>query len=397
LRRRLRELPWVAAGLGSLTARAAQGQQSSVNTQFLFYKESDGRTEVLNPLVLWNQDFGSSGQLGLSLGYDSISGASPTGAYPTSETTTSASGTVTQSGNVPQSSYTDSRKSIGLSYGRRFGANLPTVNLTYAKENDYVARGIALTDSWTLMEGRATLHLGVAFSRDLVEPVKNPTSNPDGLALSLPKNTNGFSLGWTWVFGPRDLADLSFSLMNLSGYLTDPYKIVPIGDPNANETTPELRPSSRSRKAVLAKFSHYFDWGASLNFIYRYYNDDWSISAHTIDVIYNHRLGLDWVVSPEVRFYTQTGAYFFANSFPTPQTFMSSDYRLSPFSSVMFGLTLSRRILEGITANIGATYLSQNSNDPIRLTPTVAGARSTSVSAADMTIKTLTFGLAWNY
>ena len=213
------------------------------------------RTEVLNPLILWNHDFGSAGQLGLNLGYDSISGASPTGAYPTSETTTSASGTITQSGNIPQSSYTDSRKSIGLSYGRRFGANLPTVNLTYAKENDYVARGIALTDSWTLLEGRGTLHLGVAFSRDLVEPVKNPTTNPAGLALSLPKDTNGFSLGWTWVFGERDLADLSFSLMNLSGYLTDPYKIVPIGDVAANETTPELRPSSRSRRAVLAKYS----------------------------------------------------------------------------------------------------------------------------------------------
>lgn len=396
-RRAFRDLPWIAAGLGALTARTASAQ-SSVDTQFLFYKESGGRTQVLNPLILWNQDFGQSGgQLNLTLGYDSISGASPTGGYPTSDVTTSASGTVTASGDIPQASYTDTRKSVGLAYGRRFGANLPTVNLTYAKENDYTAKGIGLTDAWTLMGGRATLHLGFALSRDIVSPVKNPETNPDGADLRLPKNTNGYSLGWTWIFGERDLADLSFSLMSLSGYLNDPYKVVPIGPPDSTETLPELRPDKRSRRTLVARYSHYFLWDASVNLTYRFYDDDWSISAHTFDVVYNQKLGADWTVSPEIRLYTQTGAYFFANRFAAPQQFMSSDYRLSPLGSFLGGLTISHRLQDAISANIGGTFLSQHSNDPIRLATGTPGERVASVSAANMTVATVTFGLTWTY
>jgi len=396
-RRGARELPWIAAGLGAFAARDAAGQ-SSVDAQFLFYKESGGRTQVLNPLVLWNQDFGKDGgQLQLNLGYDAISGASPTGAYPTSDVTTSASGTVTASGKIPQAEYSDARKSVGVSYGRRFGANLPTINLAYAQENDYTARSIGFTDAWTLMGGRATLHVGLAFSRDIVSPVKNPETNPDGLKLDYPKNTNGYSLGWTWVFGERDLADVSFALMTLSGYLTDPYKVVPVGPIDANATLPEQRPDTRSRRTAVLKYSHYFLWGASVNVQYRFYDDSWSIVANTIDVTYNQKFGPDWIVSPEIRFYTQTGASFWANRFATPQTSMSSDYRLSPFGSFLFGLTLTRRLYDSLSANLGGSWLSQQSNDPIRLIPTTGGARGTTVSAADMNVATVTFGLTLLY
>jgi len=394
----LRELPWIAAGLGAFAARDARAQSSSVDVQFLFYKESGGRTQVLNPVVLWNQDLGSGGELGLNLGYDSISGASPTGAYPTADVTTSASGTVTASGNIPQASYTDARKSAGLSWSRRFGANLPTVNLTYANENDYTGRGLEVSDAWTLLGGRATLHFGFALARDIVSPVKNPETNPDGADLNFAKNTNGFSLGWTWVFGSRDVADLSLSLMNLSGYLTDPYKVVPIGPPDSTQTVPENRPSTRSRRAAVVRYSHYFLWDSSVNVLYRYYNDDWSISAHTLDLTYNHRLGPDWTLSPEIRFYTQTGASFFANRFAAPQTDMSADYRLSPFTSFLGGLTLSHRLNEVLSANVGATFQTQHSNDPILLVTTTPGERGTaSVSAANMNVLTFVVGATYRY
>jgi len=84
--------------------------------QFLFYKESGGRTQVIDPVVLVRQDLGESyGHLGILLGYDAISGASPTGAYPSADVTTSASGHVTSAGKFPQSPYKDARKSASLS------------------------------------------------------------------------------------------------------------------------------------------------------------------------------------------------------------------------------------------------------------------------------------------
>ncbi len=72
--------------------------------------------------------------------------------------------------------------------------------------------------------------------------MKNPATNPDGKSLSYPKSENGFSLGWRWILSERDLIDVSASLMRLSGYLDDPYKVVPIG--TGETTVPEHRPDS---------------------------------------------------------------------------------------------------------------------------------------------------------
>lgn len=397
-RRALRELPWLAAGLGSLIARDAHGQ-SYVDTRFLFYKESGGRTQVLDPVVFWNQDLGQSTQLSLTLGYDSISGASPTGGYPTADTTTSASGTVTTSGNFPESRYTDSRKSASLAFSHKFGANLPAVDVSYAKENDYTARAIGFSDAWTMLQGRGTLHFGASFSRDIVSPVANPVSNPTGADLRLPKSTNGYSLGWTWVFGERDLADISVSVLQLSGYLNDPYKIVPIGPAGSTGTLPDTRPDSRSRRAIVGKYSHYFLWGGSVQVLYRYYFDDWSVQANTLDVTYNHRFGSDWIVSPAIRLYTQTGASFYGNRFLLPQPYMSADYRLSPLDSVLGGLTVTRRLDNSISVSAGATMQSQRGRDRILLVSTSPeGERgTTSVSAADLKVLTIIGGLTWSF
>ena len=396
-RRLLRELPWLAAGLGSLAVRDASGQ-SFADAKFLFYKESGGRTQVLNPVVLYRPDLGQNhGELSLLLGYDSITGASPTGEYPTSDVTTSASGKLVNAGSVPQAEYSDARKSGSLTYQRKFGAHLPSVDISYASENDYVARGGRISDSWTMAGGRGTVNLGIAISRDLVQPVKNPTTNPDGKDLSFDKSENGFSLGWTWVLGERDLIDVSGSLMRLSGYLDDPYKVVPVG-PDASINAPEHRPDTRSRRAFLVKYAHHYLWDGAIKFNYRYYNDDWGINAHTIEVTYDQRVASDWIVTPQVRFYTQTAANFYASRLPAPREFMSADYRLSPLDSILGGLTLSYRINDALTVSLGGTWQTQTGRDrvtPIQKTPN-AGAAPT-VSAADMNVLAITAGIARSF
>jgi hypothetical protein len=309
--------------------------------------------------------------------------------------TTSASGHLINAGSIPQSQYTDARKSGSLSYERKFGAHLPSVDLSYAKENDYVARGVGLSDSWTMAQGRGTLTIGVAFARDLVQPVKNPVTNPDGKNLSFPKSENGYSLGWTWILGERDLVDVSASWMQLSGDLNDPYKVVPIGLAAAT-TLPENRPDTRSRRALVLKYGHHYFWDGAIKVSYRYYNDDWGIQAHTIEATYDQRLSADWTVSPQVRFYTQTAASFYASRLAAARTFMSADYRLSPLDSVLGGLTIAHRFDDGLSASLGVTLQTQWGRDritPIQTTPG-AGPVASTTSAADMNVVAITAGLS---
>jgi hypothetical protein len=385
-------LPLLAASAGVLAAHGAQAQ-SQIDARVLYYKESGGRTQVIDPVVNVHQDLGEAwGTLDLLLAYDSISGASPTGGYPSVDVTTSASGHTIAAGSIPQASYNDRRKSVGLAWGRKIGSNLPSIDVSYAKENDYTARSVGLSDAWTFAGGRGTLHGGVDFSSDIVAPVTNN--------LQLPKKQQGFALGGTWILGERDLVDLSASLMKQSGYLDDPYKIVPVGTPGNFVEMPEHRPDSRNRKAVVAKFGHYFLWGGALKATYRYYWDDWSLKAHTLELQYDHRLNEDWLVSPTVRLYTQSAASFWGNTFAAKQEFMSSDYRLAALSSILGGLAVKHKMSESVDVNLGFTVQSQVGKDSItvskaatRTTP----AGSATISAADLNVTTITAGFTWRY
>lgn len=385
-----RELPWLLAGLGALACRDARAQ-SSVDARFLYYKELDGRTQVLDPLLLVHQDLGEAwGLLDLLLGYDSISGASPSGAYPTSDVTTSASGQLVEAGTVPTAEYSDTRKAASLGYSRRFGAHLPRVDLSFSKENDYASKSVGLSDSWTLLDGRGTLHLGASISRDTVSPV--------GTSLDLDKKSDAFALGWTWILGPRDLFDVSASLTKLSGYLDDPYKVVPVGTLPAPTNVPDHRPDSRTRWAVVGKYGHYYPWRAALKAQYRFYWDDWSVRSHTLELGYEQRLGSRWVVSPVARYHDQSAASFYGSLFPAPQTHLSADYRLSPMHSVLGGLTVSYRVDGSFSVNLGGTYQWQVGRDRVTPIP-VAGSPATglSVSAADLDTVAATAGFTFTY
>jgi hypothetical protein len=391
LRRRaaLKKLPWLVAGIGGLAARSA-GAQSYVDSCLLLYKESDGRTQVIDPVVMLHQELGEkTGQLDITLGYDSISGASATGGYPTFDTTTSASGRTTSSGKIPLANYKDQRKGLAAAYGRRFGAHLPTVNLSYSKENDYTARAASLSEAWTMLEGRGTLHFGASLSDDVVAPRTNH--------LQLAKRTTGLSLGWTWIVNEKDLIDVSGSLTRLSGYLDDPYKVVPIGTSAANTTVPEHRPDSRSRIALVARYGHHTDNDSVIKGSYRFYTDDWGIRAHTVELNYDKRLGSDWILSPSVRLYVQSAASFYGSLFVQPERDMSADYRLSAFWSALAGLKLAHEIGPNLSVYGGVSYQSQRGNDRIRVSAPQRlrdddGGGSSSVSAADLRVLTVSFG-----
>ncbi len=384
---KLGKLPWLAAGLGTLVVRSARAQ-SYVDSRLLFYKESNGRTQVIDPVFLLHDDFGDTGgHLDLILGFDSISGASPTGAYPTADATTSASGHTSTSSQIPLAGYRDHRESLTASYGRRFGSQMPTVDVSYSKENDYTARGVGITDAWTMLEGRGTLHLGLSFASDIVAPTTN--------SLELPKRSAGYSVGWTWILGERDLLDVSASLMRLSGYLDDPYKVVPIGSPAAGTTLPDHRPDTRARYALVARYAHHTSEDGAIKATYRFYTDDWGIQAHTIGIEYDQRFGDNWIVSPQVRLYAQSAASFYGSLFVRPQPFMSADYRLSPFSSLLGGLTVSYEIFPGLEAYAAATLQSQTGRDRVVPLGAASGEEEMggqSVSAADMSVATVTFG-----
>jgi hypothetical protein len=385
----------MVAGVGLLSGRAAFGQ-SFAELRYLFYSEGEGRTQVQNPTFLLHHELSEAlGQIDLLLSHDSVSGASPTGAYPTLSvtTTTSASGItrVNPEGKIPMVPFSDRRRSEGFSWSRRVGAHLPTLDISNSVEKDYASKSVGISDAWTMAEGRGTLHYGLSRSNDEVFPVTN--------TLRLSKRTQTYALGWTWVMGADDLIDVSATHMALSGYLDEPYLVVPVG----NGLAADHRPDTRTRQAFLVKQAHRFEWDGALKTSYRYYRDDWGLKAHTLDFTYDQRLDDGWIITPRLRYYTQGQADFYGAQFSAAQRYLSADYRLAAFSSVLGGLTVSVDLSPTLTLQVGSTYQVQQGKHPITplktaatsLTPAVYAGPQT--SAADLNTTTATVGLKWKY
>jgi uncharacterized protein DUF3570 len=394
----------VAAGIGAVASTAARAG-SSIDFRTLYYGEGDGRTQVINPEMLFTQDFGDKGQLGLLLAYDSISGASPTGAYPSVDATVSASGVAGSSSNIPMVEYRDTRRATSLSYSKRLGSHIPSVDLSYSREGDYLSKGVSLADSWELFGKRSTLHAGVGVLHDNIYPAHTD--------LNFTKSSLSLSAGWTQVLGPRDLMDFSYGLTKLDGYLTDPYKVVSVV--SLGTTVPEIRPDTRSRNAALIKYAHYYLSRTAFKISYRYYWDDWALKAHTLDLGWDRRAGQKVIISPRVRFYQQDSASFFAYQFAAPQQYMSADYRLSAFWSWLLGIGFRIDLTDNVALILDATYSDQTGTD--RVTPTAvvpvlrslpAGAISleqegegeggpSSVSPADLQTTTVSVGFSFKF
>ena len=389
-RRRMHGLSWLVAGLGAFSARPAQAQ-SRLDLLNLIYSESDGRTQVLESLIQVHEELGDAiGVADLTLTHDTISGASPTGAYPHTEVTTSASGTSSK-GAFPLARDDNHRNAAAFAFGRKFGAHLPTVDVSYGKEDDYLAREVGVADAWTLAAGRGTLHYGVSWGDDLSEPITNH--------LHLPRHSHSYALGWTWILDGDDLMDLSASRTRLDGYLDEPYKVVQVGPALA----PDHRPDQRTRDALLFKYGHYYLWDAALKTSYRFYRDDWGVRAHTLDLVYDQRLGDGWMVSPELRLYTQTAASFYGDQFQAVQPYMSTDYRLSAFSGLLGGLVVSWEVQDGLVLKLGASLEKDRGRD--RVTPLATGSgpgpgaiyAGPSSSSADLLKTAITVGLSWRF
>jgi hypothetical protein len=262
---------------------------------------------------------------------------------------------------------------------------------------------VSLVDAWDFAGGRTTFRFGAGMNWDKIEPTNS--------AASYDKRGLSATLGVTRVLGARNLVDLSLGLERLTGFLTEPYKVVTVGTTTLGTSVlPEARPSDRARWSAMTKYGHYFHWRGALKTSYRYYWDDWKIRAHTLEMTYDQRFGRRWIVTPRLRYYTQTAASFFAFDFPSPRPAMSADYRLSSFWSWLGGLGVTWEASRGVGFNLAFTYQDQTGIDraqPPRATVLPPAGRrvtaeeegeiesegSNGVSAADMQVLTATVGL----
>jgi hypothetical protein len=335
-------------------AHAEGGGTSTLDTSLLLYGEKQ-RADVLEPTVRFSRLFAGGQAFSAQLGYDVITGASPTGAVPSGQiqTTTTASGTTSSvaAGEVPTTSFKDQRYSLDMDWRQPLGSVLATtVSGHFSREKDYQSVGGSAKLALDLSHRTLTITAGAGVNNDDVFPVGGtPQGLTDGTLPTDParqakKVTDGL-LGVTRVISRGWLVSLAGTHTKESGYLTEPYKVVSLIDVTTGESVGQLtesRPDTRSRNDVLGTSVHHVG-GDVLHLSYRYYWDDWKLNSNTFDVKLRHDFNERTWWQPHVRYYTQTQAWFYttglASTAPMPD-FATSDYRLGPLRTATLGATV---------------------------------------------------------
>ena len=101
--------------------------------------------------------------------------------------------------------------------------------------------------------------------------------------------------------------------------------------------------------------------GAAAHLSYRYYLDDWSISAHTVETAWYQTLPDGWLVKPAIRYYSQHKADFYAPYFTQARSdgFHSSDYRLASYGSVLAGFKIEKQFGKHTKLDFNAEYYTR--------------------------------------
>lgn len=285
--------------------------------------------------------------LGLNLTYESMSGASPWYVQPQPGT-----GRPLQA--MSGASIREERIDVQGTWSRPVAPNLQTaLSAGYSDEDDYRAINGGIELELEDAERGLTLTGGVGYSADELEPTQGVF--PTGTRKD-DKDTLTVYGGGALVLDAATVAQLSVNYQRGDGYLSDPYKQAWIeGESN---TVQDSRPDGRQSWAVTGKLRHHLAGpNAALHLDYRYYHDDWEIDAHTLEFAWHQALPGSWRLSPSVRWYSQSQAFFYAPYYQTRRSdgFASSDYRLSPYGAVSGRLDLNKAF-GGLTLGLGAEY-----------------------------------------
>lgn len=382
---------------GNVAAIDAPLDAWDVSTAVLYYQENDGRVSAIEPVISGTREFDDGDIVNLKLVFDSLTGATPTGAHASSieQTFTNPSGKkpyTVAAGDLPlDDTFLDTRVAFSGSWDTAVIDNYSRIILggNISKEYDYASLGVSANFLRDFNNRNTTFSTAIGLTSDTISPsgdiptpfanmrIAGTGTNRDGADDD--KTITDLMLGITQVINRRTLMQFNLSFSETSGYMNDPYKIITVIDTNGLPTTAtgadelpyayENRPDSRSRQLFFWKTVHHLTEDV-INVAYRYHTDDWGIDSHTIDFHYRYELDNGSYLQPHLRYYTQTAADFFVTSLneseaaaATTSDYASADYRLGEFITNTIGLKYAMPVGKNSEFSVRAEMISQVQNE----------------------------------
>ena len=95
-------------------------------------------------------------------------------------------------------------------------------------------------------------------------------------------------------------------------------------------------------RALSARIKQSISPDATAGADYRFYTDDWGVDSHTAQLdLYRYLSNKSWLLRLRYRYYTQSRAEFYRDSYDSETPFVSNDDRLQAFDTRLLGFELS--------------------------------------------------------
>ena len=223
----------------------------------------------------------------------------------------------------------------------------------YSTESDWISRSFGLSVARELFNRAGTLSLSYSGNFDSVNKIFAGRVLPwTSTGTSNLQQVNYLGVGYTHALHRRLLGGLLFEGIVATGPQDNPYRQVRDG-------LPESHPLLRRRGAI----SGFLRWAVPrtplvLEPRYRLYGDDWGIAAHGLDLRAHVRFLKRVVLRARYRFYSQSGAYFWAEDgyYPATAIYRTADPKMTRFHSHTPGAELTIE-LDGLARLRGLKWL----------------------------------------
>ncbi|MEO6833449.1 MAG: DUF3570 domain-containing protein [Chitinophagaceae bacterium] len=272
--------------------------------------------------------------IGLDFGVDHYTSASSDKIDPNTITSPSYSDTRI----YPSLSWTSTNEKKGNSIG---------IAASYSHEFDYISYGIGINYAKTSKDKSREFGVKLQSYFDtwtIIYPVElRPNGRFSGRddqgGETTPRDSYSASFSLSQIINKRFQVAFLLDLIEQQGLLATDYQRVYFTD--ASERIENL-PGKRLKIPIGIRANYFLGDRIILRGYYRFYTDDWGITAHTASLEMPIKINPFFSVSPFYRFYVQTASQYFApyGAHNIADAYYTSDYDLSKFTSHFIGLNL---------------------------------------------------------
>lgn len=238
-------------------------------------------------------------------------------------------------------SSSDIRFYPSVSYTRENEAKGTTLSmgLSSSTEYDYQSFGgnISFSKKTKDRNGEFTAKFQTFLDQiKLLLPVELRTGDDGGTAS---RNTFAGTLSYSQVVNKNLQVILLADVISQSGYLSLPFHRVYFNDGSVHQ---EKLPDTRLKIPLAVRASYFVGDNVIIRAYYRYYSDDWKLTAHTAELEVPVKVTPFLSLSPFYRYYAQSAIKYF-NGYQAhtgAEEFYTSNYDLSKFNSNFIGMGL---------------------------------------------------------